>query len=167
MSPAPRARRARPEDAEELVRLRKIMLDSLGRPDGDAYWQSLTVRRLRTALADPAGDLMVTVVDVPTVPGRLAACATGTIEHRLGSPDNPDGRTGYVFNVCTDPPLRRRGYSRACMDTLLAWYRERDIHRIDLTASPEAEPLYASLGFGRTAEPMLRLTLPVDGDDRS
>lgn len=158
------ARRARAEDAEELVRLREIMLNSLSRPDDeDTRWRPLSVRRLRTALAERDGDLMATVVDDPAVPHRLAACATGTVEHRLGSPANPTGTVGYVFNVCTDPSLRRRGYARACLAALLDRYRERGVHRIDLTASPEAEPLYAALGFARLPQPMMRLLLPEDG----
>ncbi len=31
---------------------------------------------------------------------------------------------------------------------------------VDLRASPEAEPLYRSLGFKRTRDPAMRLTLP-------
>ncbi|MDQ8701224.1 GNAT family N-acetyltransferase [Streptomyces sp. LHD-70] len=157
------ARRATPRDAEELVRLRRIMLDSLRPSDDHAGWRPLSVRRLRAALADPDGDLMATVVDDPALPGRLAACATGKIEHRLGSPENPNGRIGYVFNVCTDPSQRRRGHSRSCMETLLDGYRERGIRKIDLTSSPEAEQLYASLGFRRIPEPAMRLLLPEGG----
>ncbi|MFC7308583.1 GNAT family N-acetyltransferase [Streptomyces monticola] len=152
------ARRATPEDAEELVRLRKIMLDSL-QPSDDIAWQPLSVRRLREVLADPDGGLMATVVDDPTVPGRLAACATGAVEYRLGSPGNPEGRGGHVFNVCTDPDMRRRGYSRACMEALLGWFKERGVRKLDLHASAEGEPLYASLGFTRTPQPAMRLRL--------
>ncbi|MFM9369729.1 GNAT family N-acetyltransferase [Streptomyces sp. Da 82-17] len=155
-------RRATPEDAEELIRLRKIMLDSL-KPSDDVGWQAATVRRLRTELARPDGDLAATVVDDPTTPGRLAACATGKIEYRLGSPDNPDGAIGYVFNVCTDPARRREGHSRACMRALLDWYRTRGIRKIDLTSSPEAESLYTSLGFHHMPEPAMRLLLPGTG----
>lgn len=89
----------------------------------------------------------------------LAACAVGVVEHRLGSPENPAGTTGHVFSVATDPAMRRRGYSRACMRALLGWYEERGVRRIDLHASPEGEPLYASLGFARTPAPAMRLTL--------
>ncbi|MET8470915.1 GNAT family N-acetyltransferase [Streptomyces sp. NPDC006422] len=170
-------RRATPADAEELVRLRKIMLDAM-RPSDDVEWQPYTAKTLRSHLADEAGPLAVFVVDAPdaqdasdaadtpdplgtpaVAPGTLAACATGTINLSLGGPGNPEGTSGHVFNVCTDPAYRRRGYSRACMDALLAWFGERDIRRIDLHASPEGEPLYTSLGFVRTPAPAMRLTL--------
>lgn len=151
-------RRAVPEDAEELVRLRKVMLDSL-RPSDDVRWQSPTVEALRVRLADADGELAAFVVDAPRESGRLAACATGTIHLSLGSPGNPTGASGHIFNVCTDPEHRRRGYSRACMEALLSWYRERGVRRIDLHASEQGEPLYASLGFARTPAPAMRLTL--------
>ncbi|MCX4822856.1 GNAT family N-acetyltransferase [Streptomyces sp. NBC_01142] len=156
MSPARPARLAAPDDAEELVRLRKVMLDSQAGADPDADWQPTAVETLRKKLADPAADLTAFVVERP---GGLAACAVGTIEYRLGGPGNPQGASGYVFSVATDPDMRRRGHSRACMEALIDWFRERGVRRIDLRASSEGEPLYASLGFARTPDPAMRLTL--------
>jgi ribosomal protein S18 acetylase RimI-like enzyme len=66
---------------------------------------------------------------------------------------------GHVFSVATDPDARRRGYARACMETLLDWFRERGVAQVDLNASAEAEPLYASLGFVRKPDPSMRLNL--------
>lgn len=66
---------------------------------------------------------------------------------------------GEHSSVATDPDMRRRGYSRACMEALLAWFRERGVPRIDLRASCDGEPLYTSLGFVRTPDPAMRLTL--------
>ncbi|WP_351237603.1 GNAT family N-acetyltransferase [Streptomyces sp. NPDC002133] len=151
------ARRARPDDAEELVRLRTVMHESIARlRNPDTSWQPDAVASLRTWLANPDGNLTAFVVDRP---GGLAACAVGTIEYRLGGPGNPTGTTGYVFSVATDPDQRRRGHSRACMEGLLGWFRDRGIRRVDLRASEEGEPLYASLGFVRTPDPAMRLTL--------
>jgi GNAT superfamily N-acetyltransferase len=170
MSPA---RRATPEDAEELIRLRKVMFDSLAnsptRPradfsdEGDSGWESATLAILRDRLADMDGDFAAFVVDCPEMDGRgtggLAACAVGTVEHRLGSPLNPTGVSGHVFNVATDPGQRRRGHSRTCMEALLDWYRTRGVRKIDLHASSAGEPLYTSLGFARTPDPSMRLSI--------
>ncbi|WP_394434454.1 GNAT family N-acetyltransferase [Streptomyces sp. SGAir0957] len=150
-------RRAVPEDAEELVRLRKIMLDSM-RPSTDVSWQPATIAALRAYLAEPEGELTAFVIDAPLPGAGLAACATGAIHRGLGGPGNPSGSSGHVFNVCTDPEHRRKGYSRACVEALLAWYRARDVRRIDLHATAQGEPLYASLGFTRTPSPAMRLT---------
>ncbi|MGC9537656.1 GNAT family N-acetyltransferase [Streptomyces sp. UG1] len=123
-------RRAVPEDAEEVLRLRQVMIDAL--PGGD----SSTDR-----------------------PGALAALVVGTVDYRIGKAGNPRGLAGYVFSVATDPQARRRGYARACMDELLAWFRERGAGQVMLTASPEAEPLYASLGFVHKPDPTMMLKL--------
>ncbi|MFJ9035998.1 GNAT family N-acetyltransferase [Streptomyces sp. NPDC102406] len=160
----PLVRRAVPGDAEELVRLREIMLASMNRsaadtPSTDASWQPTTIAVLRSRLADPGGELAAFVIDAPAEAGRLAACATGAIHRGLGAPGNPSGTSGHVFNVCTDPEYRRKGYSRACMEALLGWYRERGVRRIDLHATDQGEPLYTSLGFTRTPSPAMRLTL--------
>jgi len=150
-------RRAVPADAEELVRLRKVMLDSVTGADPDVSWQPAAVATLRDRLADPDGTLTAYVVERPG--GGLAACAVGTVEYRLGGPGSPDGACGYVFSVSTDRDMRRRGYSRGCVEALLGWFRERGVRKVDLRASPEGEPLYASLGWVRTPDPAMRLSL--------
>ncbi|MGP3979765.1 GNAT family N-acetyltransferase [Streptomyces sp. KR80] len=151
-------RRAAPDDAHELVRLREVMHASMS-GDGTASteWQHAARTTLRERLADSRSTLTAFVVDRPDGTG-LASCVVGTIEYRLGGPGNPSGATGYVFNVATDPDMRRRGFSRACMEALLGWYRERGVVTIDLRASAEGEPLYAALGFVRTRDPAMRLT---------
>ncbi|MFG1608990.1 GNAT family N-acetyltransferase [Actinoplanes sp. NPDC049265] len=67
---------------------------------------------------------------------------------------------GYVYNVATRPPHRRRGYSRACMTALLAWFDEAGVATVDLRASTDGEPLYRGLGFRPTSQPTLRYTFP-------
>ncbi|MFF8956162.1 GNAT family N-acetyltransferase [Streptomyces sp. NPDC014894] len=151
------ARRATPEDAEELIRLRQVMLDSYGGKAADTGWQPAAAATLRTRLAERGEELAAFVVDRPG--GGLAACAVGTVDYRLGGPGDPDGVSGYVFSVATDPDRRRRGHSRACMDGLLGWFRERGVDKVNLRASPQAEPLYVSLGFVRTPDPAMRLAL--------
>ncbi|MFF5172036.1 GNAT family N-acetyltransferase [Micromonospora sp. NPDC000089] len=155
-------RRATPRDAAEIVRLRGVMLASMdGAEPPPGPWQQAAREVLHERLAEPADLMAAFVVDAPGRPGELAACVVGTIERRLGGPANPNGLTGYVFNVVTDPQHRRRGHSRACMSALLAWYRQREVSKIDLRASTEGEPLYRSLGFRPTSGPTMRLALPV------
>ncbi|WP_091346265.1 GNAT family N-acetyltransferase [Micromonospora rhizosphaerae] len=156
------ARRAMVDDAAELVRLRGLMIAALeGAEPPPGPWRDAARDTLRERLVEPEELMAAFVVDAPDRPGTLAACAVGTIDRRLGGPGNPSGLTGYVFNVCTDPGHRRRGYSRACMEALLDWYRRRGVLRVDLRASESGEPLYRSLGFRPTAGSTLRLTFPV------
>ncbi len=145
-------RAATAADAEELVRLRAVLFDD-GAP---GRWRAQALEDFRTGVG--SGTLTAFVVDADE-PGRLAASVVGVVEHRVASPANPSGRLGYVFGVATDPAYRRRGFSRACMERLLAWYKRQKITRVDLMASAEGEPLYASLGFVRRTDPAMRLTL--------
>lgn len=142
------------DDADELIRLRTVMLHGIsGAAPAPGPWQTTGARILRERLG--AG-LTGFVVDDPDTAGRLAACVVGAVDQRLPGPHNPTGRVGYVFNVCTDPRWRRRGYSRACLQALLRHYDEQGIATVDLRASAAGEPLYTALGFRRTAEPGMR-----------
>jgi ribosomal protein S18 acetylase RimI-like enzyme len=153
------ARPATPDDADELVRLRAVLLRSAGRKvTWNDDWCEPARQSLGKRLADPASSLAAYVVDRPGGTG-LAACAVGLIEERLGSPANPFGLSGYVFSVATDPDQRRRGHARACLTGLLEWFRARGVRAVDLRASAEGEPLYEQLGFVRTADPAMRLAL--------
>ncbi|MBV2152214.1 GNAT family N-acetyltransferase [Kitasatospora sp. SUK 42] len=154
-------RPAVPADAPELVRLRNLMFEAMPAMTalaGPGPWQSTAERVLRERLAVPAEELTMPsfVVDDPQHPGRLAACAVGTLEQRLPSPGNPDGLFGFVFNICTDPGHRRRGHARACTAALLDWFDTRRVGRIDLHASSGGEALYRSLGFGEHSTALSR-----------
>ncbi|MEU8813216.1 GNAT family N-acetyltransferase [Actinoplanes sp. NPDC048796] len=152
------ARQAVPEDAAELVRLRAVMLRSFDRgADWDDDWREPARRTLVEKLSAPDPDLTAFVVDRPG--GGLAASAVGTVEQRLGGPGDATGRVGYIFSVVTDPDQRRHGHSRACVTALIEWFRGRGVHRVDLRASADGEPLYESLGFRRTDDPAMRLRL--------
>ncbi|WP_189082990.1 GNAT family N-acetyltransferase [Mangrovihabitans endophyticus] len=151
-------RRAGSADADQLMSLRAVMLADLGRTtSGDRDWRRAGIALARELLG--RGDVAAYVVDRPDGDG-LAACVTGQIDQRLPGPRDPAGLRGYVYNVATLPAYRRRGYSRACMSALLAWFAARDVGVVDLRASAAGEPLYASLGFRRTADPAMRLHLP-------
>ncbi|MEW2316834.1 GNAT family N-acetyltransferase [Streptomyces bauhiniae] len=152
-------RRALPEDAPEVLRLRQVMLDSVSGGGDAGTWHAESLPALRARLADPDGTFAAFVVDHPERPGALAALAVGTAEYRIGRESNPQGVVGFVFSVATDPGTRRRGYARACMDGLLAWFRERGARQIQLTASADARPLYEALGFKPKPDPLMELRL--------
>lgn len=152
-------RRATAADAEELVRLRAVMLAAVGRETDDDGWRAAVTETLRARLAAPESALAAFVVDRPDRPGTLASCAVGVIDYRIGGPGNLTGEAGYILSVATDPDQRRRGHSRRCLTALLDWYRSRGITRVDLRASADGEPLYRSLGFVRTTSPTMRLRL--------
>jgi GNAT superfamily N-acetyltransferase len=143
-------------DLVELVRLRALLFEHLGGAffapaTADDGWldalavvlkEQLTADAVRILVVDGGGD-------------GLAACGIGTIEQRLPGPHLHNGRIGQVIGVVTDPAHRRRGHSRAIMEGLLGWFRDREVARVDLYASAEGEPLYRELGFGNHPGPSL------------
>jgi GNAT superfamily N-acetyltransferase len=150
----PAVRAAATGDAAEVVRLRRLMFTAMSGRDSPGPWEAEAERMLAARLARPPAErsMGVFVVDAPG--GGLAACAVGTVEERLPAPSAPSGRFGFVFNVCTDPGHRRRGYARAAMEALLEWFTAQGVHRVDLHATPDAAGLYRDLGFSGHALPL-------------
>ncbi|WP_406404662.1 GNAT family N-acetyltransferase [Streptomyces sp. NBC_00879] len=143
------------DDVAELVRLRALLFETLG---GDFFNPSSAVGDWRDALAAVLKEqLTADAVRILVVRGDngLAACGIGSIEQRLPGPHLRNGRIGHVIGVVTDPAYRRRGHSRAIMQGLLDWFRERGVARVDLYASPDGEPLYRALGFADHPDPSL------------
>lgn len=142
-----RVREAAADDVAELVRLRAMLFEAIGVAGENGWRESLAAVLARQLTVDGT---RILVVDGD---GGLAACGVGAVEQRLPSPRAHNGRVGQVYGVVTDPAYRRRGYSRAIMEGLLAWFRERGVSRVDLHASRDGEPLYRSLGFVDHPEP--------------
>lgn len=144
---------ARPDDAAELVRLRRLMFQAMDGYDQPGSWEEAAREMVRSQLTGRGGgSLGAFVVEaVPRAAGSggvpLAACAIGTVEERLPAPSHPSGRFGFIFNVCTDPAYCGRGYARAVTEELLGWFAERGATRIDLHATGQAERMYRDFGF--------------------
>jgi GNAT superfamily N-acetyltransferase len=159
-------RAARPDDAAELVRLRRLMFQAMKGRDEPGPWEKSAEELAREQLSGPDPRLGAFVVDGGgegcggSAGPHLAACAVGRIEHRMPAPGHAAGRFGFVFNVCTDPRYRGRGYARATTEALLDWFADAGVTRVDLHATADAEHLYRSLGF---AEHSVALSLDVSG----
>ncbi|KAB7845688.1 GNAT family N-acetyltransferase [Streptomyces mobaraensis NBRC 13819 = DSM 40847] len=155
-------RAARPEDAAEIVRLRRRMFAAMDGHDSPGAWEAAAEGIVREQLSVPSPRMGAFVVDgAPAGESgapHLAACAVGTVEQRLPAPGHPTGRFGFVFTVCTDDRYQGRGFGRATTEALLGWFAAQGVTRVDLHATPDAERLYRSLGF---AEHSMALSLDV------
>lgn len=156
-------RRAEVADAAALTRLREVMLADMGMlaAGGDPGWrdkaQAWFARRL-----DDKDDFAAFVVEHPDL--GVVSCAAGVCDQHAPGPGNPGGVQGLVFNMSTDPRCRRRGYARACLDPLLAWFRdETEAQMINLNATGDGIALYKSLGFTAPRYPALQLRLERPG----
>ncbi|GAA3034372.1 hypothetical protein GCM10020000_09600 [Streptomyces olivoverticillatus] len=147
---------ARPEDAAEIVRLRRAMFAAMDGHDSPGPWERDAEEAFLRQLSVAGPGLGAFVVDGDPGPGRphLAACAVGRIEERLLAPGHALGRFGFVFNVCTDARYRGRGFARSTTEALLDWFADQGVTRVDLHATPDAEHLYRSLGFAEHSVPL-------------
>lgn len=162
--PAPRVRRAVAGDAAALVRLRALMFQDMGMTigDGDAAWRAVAREWFAQRLAETR-DFAAFVVDDPAL--GVVSSAVGACERHAPGPANLSGLHGRVFNISTDARCRRRGHARACLDALLAWFRdETECRVIDLNATAHGMGLYRTLGFEAPRFPALRLRMdPANG----
>lgn len=95
------ARRTLPGDAEEVLRLRRPVIDSVVASDPSVarHGESLPVPGAEPG--DPDGDFRASVVDHPERPGATACMVAGTIDHRVGK------AAGAAVRLARFPPRAR------------------------------------------------------------
>jgi ribosomal protein S18 acetylase RimI-like enzyme len=156
-------RRAAAADAAALTRLREVMLSDMGMlaAGADPGWRDKAEAWFAQRLDDKT-DFAAFVIEHPDL--GVVSCAAGVCDRHAPGPGNPGGVQGVVFNLSTDPRCRRRGYARACLDALLAWFRdETEARVINLNATRDGMALYRSLGFTEPRYPALQLRLVRPG----
>ncbi len=134
-------RRATPDDAEALTRLRGLMHAAMGDELTDE-WQLRCESDFRRRLA--TSDFVAFVVEED---GMLVSCGVGWLEEHMPSPYQLDGRRGHISSMSTDPAYRSKGLGRQVMRALMDWFAEQGVPRVDLRATPYGQPLYESEGF--------------------
>ena len=134
-------RRATPDDAEALTRLRGFMHLAMGDELTDE-WQVRCEADFRRRLA--TADFVAFVVEED---GQAVSCGVGWLEEHMPSPYQLDGRRGHISSMSTDPAYRSKGLGRQVMRALMGWFEEQDVPRVDLRATPYGQPLYESEGF--------------------
>jgi GNAT superfamily N-acetyltransferase len=152
-------RRAAAADAAALTRLREVMLADMGMlaAGADPGWRDKAGVWFAQRL-EGKDDFAAFVIEHPDL--GVVSCAAGLCDRHAPGPGNPGGVQGLVFNMSTDPRCRRRGYARACLDALLAWFRdETEARVINLNAAGDGTALYRSLGFTDPRYPALQLRL--------
>lgn len=95
-----------------------------------------------------------------TTPDHTVVAGGGVIV--MAWPPGPfsmDPRSGFVFNVYTEPEHRQQGLGRRVMEAIHAWCRGEGIERVVLNASTFGQPMYSEMGYVVTDEPMMRIRL--------
>ncbi|MHA1978455.1 MAG: GNAT family N-acetyltransferase [Candidatus Hodarchaeales archaeon] len=147
-------RKATVSDVPALVKLRRLMFESMGHNNPDLL---------------KAGDLAVEKFFNESIPnktfrGWVAINSSGEVVSNIGviidqhppSPNNITGKIAYLMNLCTLSPYRRQGIARKLLEEVLAWTRQLDIKRVSLHATKLGKSLYEQLGFTETNEMRLK-----------
>jgi len=93
------------------------------------------------------------------VDGQIVATAIGTLELGVPNPQCPRGRTVRLANVITLAGHRGAGYGTRLVDDVIEWARSINADRVDLSATPEGQRIYARAGFVLTSAPRMKLVL--------
>ena len=134
-------RRATPDDAEALTRLRGFMHEAMG-DELSPEWEARCLADFRRRL-----DTDTFVAFLVEEDGVAVSGGVGWLEEHMPSPYQLDARRGHISSMSTDPAYRRRGFGRDVMRALMGWFAELDIPRVDLRATPYGQPLYEAEGF--------------------
>jgi GNAT superfamily N-acetyltransferase len=150
-----RVRPATLDDTDVLVRHRVGMFTDMGVALDAAALES-AFRAWLTEMM-PAGTYRAWLVE--TDEGRVVGGGGITVVPWPPGPRYAGDRLAFVYNVYTDAAHRRRGLARLVMDTIHAWCRGEGVTSIALNASVDGRPLYESMGYVESPNPMMFLAV--------
>lgn len=141
-------------DIPEILRQRRRMYEDIHHTDSDALDTvvSLSAAYFKVAIAEGSFQAWLA-----TDSERAVAGGAVLVSPWPAHPNDLECRRATILNVYTDPEYRRRGISRAIMQTIVAWCRSERFAFVSLHASTEGRPLYESLGFEPSNEMRLKL----------
>ena len=91
--------------------------------------------------------------------GEIVATAIGTLELGVPNPQCPHGRAVRLANVVTAPEHRCHGYGTTLVDYVVDWANSVHADRVDLSATPAGQRLYARAGFVLPSAPRMKRVL--------
>ena len=132
------------DDIPELIRLRiAYMADDFGGVSD--HERACMEKQLPDYFGRKLGDELIAFVAKDGE--RMVSVA---YLHIIEMPANSillNGLYGEVLSVYTEPAYRGQGLCTRLIQNLIDYGRERDLGRVDLSATKEGYPIYAKLGF--------------------
>ena len=153
-TPSGLLRIASPGDGPQLVRLWALLFDE-DDSSSDDVWRGHAGEWFTQFVALP-GLARFPVIEVD---GQIVATAIGTLELGVPNPQCPRGRTVRLANVITLAAHRGAGYGTRLVDDVTDWARSINADRVDLSATPAGQRIYARAGFVLTSAPRMKLVL--------
>ena len=145
-------KRTMPEDIEELVKTRIIVLRAANKLSDDvdmSLVEQETYAYYKRAL-ETGEHIAYLVYDNGTFIG-----AGGVSFYQvMPTYHNPSGKKAYIMNMYTAPEYRRRGIAFHTLDLLVKAAKEQGVSQIALEATDMGQPLYEKYGFVKMEDEM-------------
>ena len=148
-------RKATISDIPELIKLRRLMFESMGITDsnqldkGDSavekyFYNSIPNKTFKGWVAVNKAGMVISSVGV-------------VFDQHPPGPNNLSGKIAYIMNLYTLPDHRRQGIAGRLMQEVLEWIKKHGLTSVTLHATDMGKNLYEQLGFTSSNEMHLRL----------
>lgn len=145
-------KKAAPEDIEELVRTRILVLRAANQLSEDKDLSKVeqeSYAYYKRALKS-GEHIAYLVYDNHTFIG-----AGGVSFYQvMPTYHNPSGKKAYIMNMYTAPEYRRQGIAYHTLDLLVKAAKEQGVSQITLEATNQGRPLYEKYGFVKMKQEM-------------
>lgn len=78
---------------------------------------------------------------------EIIGCGGLCLYNEMPSPDNPNGKCGYLMNIYVLPEYRQNGAGKKIVEYLVGQARQQGAGKIYLEAATGTVPFYKSVGF--------------------
>jgi len=137
-------RKATAKEIPELVMLRREMFEAMGFSDSSIVDQLAEASTRYFKRTIPKGDFRAWVAEAD----GMVVASIGLVIHDIPpTPQNLLGKEGYIMNLVTRPPWRRRGIGAALLQIVLDTLQVEGIPLASLHATPGGQGIYAVAGF--------------------
>jgi len=92
---------------------------------------------------------------VAELDGKLIGVISVRIIHKLPSPEESDGRFGYLTNTYVLPEHRDKGVGTALLDAVKNWALGESLELLVVWPSDRANPFYERGGYRRYSDPVV------------
>lgn len=138
-------KKATPEDIEELVKTRLIVLRAANKLAEDVDMpivEQESYAYYRRAM-ETGEHIAYLVYDN----GKFIGAGGVSFYQVMPTYHNPGGKKAYIMNMYTAPEYRRQGIALRTLDLLVRAAKEQGISSISLEATDMGRPLYEKYGF--------------------
>ncbi|MHA1941322.1 MAG: GNAT family N-acetyltransferase [Candidatus Hodarchaeales archaeon] len=148
-------RKATITDIPAIVKLRRIMFESMGDYGEKNLKKSDEASTEYFEKHIPDKVFQGWVVERPN--HEIICCGGVVIDTHPPGPLNSSGKIAYIMNICTLPEFRRRGAAGLVLSVILDWVSKKGISKATLHATEDGKSLYEKFKFIDSNEMYLRL----------